>query len=172
LRDELVALSDHAWQRLRGRLDGLSDDEYFWEPVPGCWTVRPGPGGPWTWDFAWPVPDPPPVTTIAWRLAHVTVNDDRFRPWLGLDVEPERHPRTVPPSAAAALDAVTLTMDERHRDLTEVSDADLWEAIGPAGGPFAEHRRVAWVLHVLDEVIHHGAEIGLLRDLYRASGRR
>jgi hypothetical protein len=27
---------------------------------------------------------------------------------------------------------------------------------------------VSWVLHVLDEVIHHGAEIALLRDLYRA----
>ena len=31
--DEVVA-------RLRQRLEGLSDDEYLWEPVPGCWTVH------------------------------------------------------------------------------------------------------------------------------------
>jgi hypothetical protein len=25
---------------VRPRLDGLSDDEYVWEPVAGCWSVR------------------------------------------------------------------------------------------------------------------------------------
>jgi hypothetical protein len=24
-------------------------------------------------DFAWPEPDPPPFTTVAWRLAHVSI---------------------------------------------------------------------------------------------------
>jgi hypothetical protein len=24
----------------RRRLDGLSDEEYRWEPVPGCWSIR------------------------------------------------------------------------------------------------------------------------------------
>ena len=32
---------DWHWQeQLRPRLDGLSDAEYFWEPVAGCWSVR------------------------------------------------------------------------------------------------------------------------------------
>jgi hypothetical protein len=30
----------------------------------------------------------------------------------------------------------------------------------------ANHRTIDLALHVLDEVIHHGAEVGLLRDLY------
>ncbi len=34
------------------------------------------------------------------------------------------------------------------------------------GGPYAESGTVDLALHVLDEVIHHGAEVGLLRDLY------
>lgn len=38
LRDQL---SWHWTRQLRGRLDGLTDDEYFWEPAPGCWSVRP-----------------------------------------------------------------------------------------------------------------------------------
>lgn len=91
LRDQLAF---HWDGQLRPRLAGLTDDEYFWEPVPGCWTIRRGaPGrrlsalpapdspapagplalgaGPWTLDFAAPVPDPAPVTTIAWRLGHL-----------------------------------------------------------------------------------------------------
>ena len=38
LRDQI----DWHWtQQLRSRLDGLTDDEYFWEPVPNCWNVHP-----------------------------------------------------------------------------------------------------------------------------------
>jgi hypothetical protein len=33
-------------------------------------------------------------------------------------------------------------------------------------GPYAESNTVDLALHVLDEVVHHGAEVGLLRDLY------
>nr|BFE77476.1 hypothetical protein GCM10020093_000770 [Planobispora longispora] len=33
---------DWHWENhLRPGLDGLTDDEYFWEPVDGCWSVRP-----------------------------------------------------------------------------------------------------------------------------------
>ena len=33
---------DWHWRsQLRPRLDGLTDDEYFWEPVAGCWSIRP-----------------------------------------------------------------------------------------------------------------------------------
>ena len=39
---ELVEQLDRHWRTLlRPRLDGLTDDEYFDEPVPGCWGVRP-----------------------------------------------------------------------------------------------------------------------------------
>jgi uncharacterized damage-inducible protein DinB len=170
LRDELVSLSDHTWQRLIDRLEGLTDEEYLWEPVSGSWSLRPGPDGAWTWDFAWSEPDPPPVTTLAWRLAHITVNDDRFRPWLGLARHRSRPQRTLPSTAGAALEAAEATKAERHEDLMDVTDADLWDKIGPIGGPYADSTRVSWVLHVLDEAIHHGAEIALLRDLYRRLG--
>src|SRR5690625_2837114 len=79
LRDQIQWHWDH---QLRERLDGLSDEEYFWEPAPGAWNVRVrGTGtapvqagaGEMTIDFAIPEPDPPPLTTIAWRLGHVIV---------------------------------------------------------------------------------------------------
>ena len=37
----------------------------------------------------------------------------------------------------------------------------------PKGGPFAEDPLASLVLHVSRETMHHGGEIGLLRDLYR-----
>lgn len=76
----LLSRLDWHWiNQLRPRLDGLTDDEFFWEPVSGCWSVRPqGAGsdrgtGDFRIDFALPEPVPPPVTTIAWRLAHIIV---------------------------------------------------------------------------------------------------
>jgi hypothetical protein len=65
------------WQasgdRLGRRLAGLTDAEFFWEPVPGRWTVRQRPAEPGRWeiDYDWPPPDPPPFTTIAWRRVHI-----------------------------------------------------------------------------------------------------
>ena len=60
--------------------DGLTDAEYFWEPVANTWSIRPRGhgraamafgGGEFVIDFADPEPSPAPVTTIAWRLAHL-----------------------------------------------------------------------------------------------------
>jgi hypothetical protein len=38
---QLAEQLDWHWKaQLRPRLDGLTDDEYRWEPVAGCWNVR------------------------------------------------------------------------------------------------------------------------------------
>lgn len=38
---------------------------------------------------------------------------------------------------------------------------------GPHEGPFAESPFAALVLHINREALHHGAELLLMRDLYR-----
>lgn len=84
-RSERIAdqLDRHWHKNLRPRLHGLVDEEYFWEPVRGCWSIRPrgtsaapvsAGSGKWTMDSASPDPMPAPVTTIAWRLAHIIVS--------------------------------------------------------------------------------------------------
>ena len=75
----MVDLSDHVWERTRSRLDGLRDEEYFWEPAPGSWTIRQRDDGTWMADWPLPRPDPEPFTTVAWRLwrwQHAPVADD------------------------------------------------------------------------------------------------
>ena len=44
---------------------------------------------------------------------------------------------------------------------------DLRRTVGPAEGLYAERPMAELVLHINREVIHHGAEIALLRDLHR-----
>src|SRR5438067_13265148 len=70
-RDLLPVQMDQAYERLRRRLDGLGEDEYFWEPVPGCWTIHRDETGRWVTEYAFPDPVPAPVTTIGWRFVHI-----------------------------------------------------------------------------------------------------
>jgi DinB family protein len=174
---ELVEQLDWHWrEHARRRLDGLTDEEYRWEPVAGAWNVRPrGSGsaqiqvgaGEFTLDFAIPEPDPPPVTTIAWRLAHITVGifGARAASHFGgppYDYETYDYPGTAD-GALADLDATYA----RWRDGVRALDADgLARPVGPAEGPWYESPMAALVFHINREAIHHLAEIALLRDLY------
>jgi len=155
---------DWHWRAaLRPRLDGLTDDEYFWVPVPGCWTVhRDG-----TIDFAYPPPKPEPFTTIAWRLAHVIVGVFAMRSNNHFDGPPADYQSwSYAPDADTAL---TQLDKEYHRwiaGVQKLTDEDLQRPCGPAEGPYAEHSMAELVLHINREVIHHGAEIACTRDLY------
>ena len=174
MKQELVLLSDEVWARLRGRLDGLTDAEYLWEPAPGSWTVRPASDGRWAHEWVQPGPDPAPFTTLAWRLWHLIdmYGEDRAPRWLdlppqgpaiGLD-DPEGAPPPTADEALALLDRAHARWDAH---LALVTEESLGEPIGPVGGQYAERTRTSYVLHMLDEFVHHGAEVCLLRDLWR-----
>jgi uncharacterized damage-inducible protein DinB len=164
-------LSDYVWQRTAERLRGLGDDEYQWEPVARCWTIRRS-GEVWAADTATPPPDPPPVTTIAWRLFHLTdcYGDDRNAAWLGVDggLSCTYSRDGAGPTAAAALELLHEAQARWRRVLTATTDEGLAAPLGSIAGPFGDASRAGFVLHMLDEFIHHGAEIALLRDLWRA----
>ena len=174
VKQELVGLSDEVWQRLRRRFEGLTDAEYLWEPAPGCWTIRPAGVGRWREDATLPRPEPEPLTTIAWRLWHLIdmYGEDRAPRWLGLAPQGEPigtdDPQGAPPGTAAdALALLARAHDRWDAHLALVSEEGLGEPVGPVGGGYADRTRAAYVLHMLDEFIHHGAEVALLRDLWR-----
>ncbi|MFL6072593.1 MAG: DinB family protein [Mycobacteriales bacterium] len=167
--DDLVELSDYAWQRLRRRMDGLTDEEYRWEPVPDCRTVRPVEGGGYRSDGPARDGDPRVFTTLAWRLSHIgfLLQEDRNGAWLGVAAPPPGRSGD-PGTAAAALADLDAGYAWWRSVLAACTDESLAEPIGRVGGPFGESTRRAFVLHILDELIHHGAEAALLRDLYRS----
>ncbi|GIG27781.1 DinB family protein [Cellulomonas marina] len=170
----LEQLTWHWEAQLRPRLDGLGDEEYLWEPVPGCWSVRPeGTStaplalgtGPFRLDYAREDLDPAPVTTIAWRLGHVVVAvlADRNARYFG---GPPVSGRTYPYDGHA-VDALAALDDAYARWVAGVAALgaeDLGAACREPG--FEDQSMAALVLHVHREVIHHGAEISLLRDLW------
>jgi len=72
--NSLINAFDYVWERVVGRLGGLTDEEYFWEPVAGCWSLRQDEQSRWRLDGGGgggPAPDPVPVTIIAWRPGHL-----------------------------------------------------------------------------------------------------
>ncbi len=161
------SLLDHVWARVRGRLDGLTDDEYLWEPVANCWSVRAR-DDRWIVECQVAGPEPAPVTTIAWRSWHVgsgCINGSAARlfgvraleldewEWFG--------------SASAALAAI----DDAWRVFSEcfhqLDDDAMLAPLGPAWGFYATSTHADMLLHIADECIHHGAEMALLRDLFR-----
>jgi hypothetical protein len=137
---QLADQLDFHWRsQLRRRLDGLTDNEYFWEPVKDCWTVhRDG-----SIDFLFPPPHfhfgGPPADYRSWHYATDAATalaqlDDGYARWIG---------------GVRALEGPALAAP-----------------CGPHEGPYADHPMSELVLHINREVIHHGVEIACLRDLY------
>lgn len=162
-------LETHWARQLRPRLDGLTDAEYFWEPVPGMWSVRPADGA-FVSDFAIPPPEPAPVTTIAWRLGHLVVLLEGGLQRFG-------HPPvdfTSFPYAGTAEGALRQLDNAYQAWIDVVRDLGvdgLTEPAGPADSMLADWSTAGIVLHTQRELLHHGAEIALLRDLYRTGMR-
>jgi DinB superfamily len=166
---ELLDQLDFYWDHMFWpRLQGLTDEEYLWEPVDGCWSVRPAGDGTFIIDWASPEPDPPPVTTIGWRLCHIGsgILGIRASNHFGdgsLDVDTI----TWPGTAAAALDFVATHHTAWRDGVVALGEAGLARKCGPAEGPHSESPLATLILHINREVFHHGGEIALLRDLYR-----
>jgi len=179
--EELIEQLDWHWQNhLRPRLTELTDDEYLWEPVPGCWSLRrrdeastPMAAGLDTTvaDFEYPEPVPPPLTTIAWRMAHISIGvlGSRAANHFGQPGTVDYHTTDWPLTAAGGLQLLDHHYEAWTAGVRSLGDEDLRRPCGPAEGPFADYPMASLVLHISREVIHHGSELCVLRDLYRAS---
>ena len=165
----LLSVLDEIWDRLSRRLTGLTQQEYLWEPVAGCWSVRPGPDGAQV-EVVFPPPEPPPVTTIAWRTWHIGLSCLAEYTSNGLGDWPlavtEHGWYLDVTDALAAMQTAWLSF---RTGLDRLGEQGMQRELGPSWGPYQHEPWAALVLHAQDELSHHGAEIALLRDLYRAS---
>ncbi|MFC7455866.1 DinB family protein [Brachybacterium sp. GCM10030267] len=179
-------IDHHVREYVRPRLEGLTDEEYFFDPTPdgSAWSVHPrtppgqtppaalqGGAGDMVIDFEFPEPDPAPMTTIAWRFGHIIVGILAARSASHLGGPAADYMSWT--YAATAHDALAQFDAEYERWLTGVrawGEADLQVAAGEAEGPWAAYSRATLVAHINRELIHHLAEIALLRDLWAHRG--
>ncbi|HEX5493064.1 MAG TPA: DinB family protein [Mycobacteriales bacterium] len=166
----LLESLDYVWDRVHTRLAGLSQEEYLWEPAPGCWSVRrtgDGAGDGWRADRQRPEPEPAPVTTIAWRLWHIGAEclADYTERGLG-DWPLEVRDTGWYGQVDEALGAVDTAWTAFRAGLGRLGEEGMWGLLGEQWGPYAKGTWAGLVLHAQDELSHHGAEVALLRDLY------
>ncbi len=174
-----LLLDQFTWHwdnQLRPRLAGLTDEEYFWEPVPGCWSLRArgtsaaplqGGSGDLVIEFALPQPDPAPVTTIAWRLAHVIAGVLAMRNASHFGAAPADYLTfDYPQDAGQALARLDAEVARWLNGVRALVENGLARPCGPAEGPYAADPMARLVLHINRELIHHLSEVSLLRDLY------
>ena len=220
----LLDQHDKAREMAQVRLAGLGDEEYLWEPVPGCWSIRPrgeattarafGPGE-WVMDLGaadipaseyaevarqaasgmtvdkiaddWNVsverveevlahtgpvePDESPMTTIAWRLNHLHYEFAGHWEWtFGERRTDPKHMVDFTPSAARAVDTFWETMDRWRESVATVTEEQL-DTVGFSQTPHTSDPDDPYASALAGanlELIHHMAEIALLRDLWRA----
>jgi hypothetical protein len=173
--------------------NGLTDDELMWEPTDGAWSVRPVAEsrtatpfvtGSWEADFdaglvtaAVEGNTVEPMTSIAWLFWHVGSMPGRAAEldFLGGEhtaasgwTSPyiEAHP--IFTSAGEAVSAMRTGWRALDTALRGATDEHLerptafWGYGGP--GPMGTGAQI--VASILNEVSHHGTQIGVLRDLY------
>ncbi|MDQ3735351.1 MAG: DinB family protein [Actinomycetota bacterium] len=166
-RIELMLVQmDEAYARLSRRLEGLSDEEYLWEPVSGGWSIRPSTDGRWAAEYVFPDPEPPPFTSIAWRLLHIADCKLMYHEYAyGAatltfpDLEAPRH-------AVAAIERLAEGQQLLRHDLTGLeSDAALDAEVNTNWGEPWPAWRIFWTM--IEHDAWHGGEIGTMRDLYR-----
>lgn len=165
-------LVEQAWSVMEPNLRGLSDEEYFWEPAPGCWSVRRREEtrspecwgrGEWVVETSLDGAVEPATTTIGWRLMHAYDCTTDFtsrafghggRDWNAIE---------VPGSAAGAVALMTEAVRGLREHIEHSTDDIL---LAPVDPDFLEPR---WLLldKALLEAIHHTAEVGVLRNLHR-----
>lgn len=106
------------------------------------------------------------MTTIAWRLGHLIVGILALRNAEHFGHEPADY---VSWPYAATADGALAQLDEQYaRWIAGVRGLDA-AALGRRCGeasPYGDESMLTLVLHINRELIHHGAEVALLRDLY------
>ena len=161
----LAQQMEEAYQMVWDRLQGITEEEYFWEPVPDCWTVFQGSDGRWTYHYELPEPEPHPFTTVAWRVTHLALCKIMYHEYAFGPAELTWQTIETPSSVADALALLERGQRLRVEVLASLAgDEDLDAPRRTNWGELWPTWRIFWTL--IHHDAHHGGEIGCIRDLY------
>jgi len=155
---------EEAYARLRDRLKGLTEEEFFWKPVPDAWTIYEDSPGHWTYHYEIPDPEPAPVTTIAWQVTHLATTRFMYHEW-AFGAATMTFPEIVIPSTVdGAIEFLGDGYMALRADLEGENEEGLdrprrtnWGEMWPGWRIFTT---------MTDHDALHGGAIGALRDLY------
>ena len=114
-----------------------------------------------------PETEPPPFTTIAWRVCHIAATTagylDMIAGW-DWDVGVPWDRYEIPTTAAGGISFFNREMDRLQEFITSLTAADLDRTVVIPFRP--EPVAIVEIIRILVvEAIHHGAEAGALRDI-------
>jgi hypothetical protein len=174
--ERLRHLIEHAFRAARWHVEELTDKEFFHQPATPCWGV-------WRRDEAprehvlgtgeWVVdnhgPDQPLVPTIGWRLLHLAVWTDIYREWTFSIRRPRAEDYDYPGNAADAVAWLERAQEAFAHDVASLDESRIGDLRPTHYGKQRSAGDLVWDIAI--EHTHHGAEIGLLRDLMRGRAR-
>jgi len=164
----LARQMSEAFDELTATVADLTDDEFAWEPVEGCWRVFRGGDGRWTYDYEEPDPRPAPFTTIGWRLVHIALCKVMYHEWAFGPHELTWLTIETPGDLASSIEVLRRGHALLVADLETLGDDELDQRVLTNWGEPWPTWRIFTTM--TDHDRHHGAEIGVLRDLYRIAG--
>lgn len=156
-----VLLADHdiASRRVSNAIQGLTEDDYYWKPIPEAFTLK---------DL---IPQPQSgISTIEWKLAHLALAKMRYARLLLR----EAHEKTLGEILAChTMEHMLAYVEQAHetmrRAIDSLSDEVLNEE-GPTGWP--KPRDSAPILPTLmwriNHDVYHAGQIATVRTLHRA----
>jgi len=160
----LSTVTDENYSRLRKRLDGLTDEEFFWEPIAGCWTIYQDRPGHWTYHYEIPDPNPAPVTSIGWQVVHLATCKVMYHEWAYGPARLTFPEIVIPHTATGAISMLDQAHMRLSGELAGLSDGQLDDMVKTNWGELWRAWRIFWTM--ADHDAFHGGTIGYLRDLF------
>src|ERR1700712_4175258 len=142
----LLALWDTSVEMLLERLEGVTDEEWTWQPAA---TLR----------------------SLAWTAIHLGELGTLRADWTTGSHSLQRTDLTWPETAVEGVAAMRAGLDAWRATLAEVDDEDL-DTVGRSSFPDGLDPHLPLIDIVWwnpRELIHHGADMATVRDLYAAS---
>ncbi|MEE6274344.1 DinB family protein [Georgenia wangjunii] len=168
-----------SWLEVEARLRSLTQEEFDREPAPGAFrVVRRGDErseraiGTGEWVVEWPAAgDGGGTRTIGWLVAHLTETFFERWEWTFGERSRRRDDLAFSGEVGRAVDGLSRCVGAWSAGIAALGEDDAF-TVGlsqateiDAAAPFGH-----LVLHLNRELIHHGAEIAALQDIYRAQG--
>jgi hypothetical protein len=169
-----LAQWDYFYGVLLERLEGLTDEEYLWEPAPTVLTVRMVDGRPKPDRMGLePSGAVAPPRTLAWSIGHLGDGCWHRADYLtgGHSIQPGD--LTWPMTAHEGVEFMQEGCRRWRSGLDQMTEADL-DTVGRSAFPWGldpELPLIEIVWWVNKELIYHASEIWLLRDIYAARER-